>query len=1294
MARSLGTLTVSLLMQTGQFETDAGRAARLAERNAKDMERAYGDMGRRIGAAVAAGAGIAAAGLALYMRNTIEAEKVQAQLAARITDTMAAAGRSIGELNKQAESLQKITVFDDESIGQAQAMLLTFKQIRGVNFDKTVESALDLATVMGTQATDAAKLLGKALNDPAKGLTQLTRAGISFTATERERIKALAEAGRITEAQSSILEKFEGSMGSAAEAARDTLGGSLQALKNTFDNLMEGDAGDAGVVGTRMAVESLIDTLNDPAVQQGFGAIIEGAAKAATAFADALPYIVSFNEKLSTALGMSSGKTRKANAWDFVTGVSEGMKALGEGRWRDAQASSDRAYKGFWGGTFGTGDQVANFGNVVGTTRPDFSNVRGTPLGRSPEEDAVGGGRRSTQANRERERELQRLAEAVERYKDRMADLRAEMEGPLAKAQREYEELLATAREDLKDAAGETETYVKFKEQETLKYEQHVAAIRQSQDVVGQVREDYKMQLQLGAMSAQQQRIEEEVQRRLNAARQAGRKDLETYEAELRSAITTSVQLVDQQQAQIDLAEQFSDNWLYAIDSVAMAWGDWLASGFRDTDSFLDSLKNTFKGWLSEIASMFAKQQLGRWASSMFGGAGSAGGGGGFWSQLGNMAMQYFGGGSGGFGSGTGNGLISSAISGYANGGFSGAWQGVLGSVGLGGLSGGAAAAGAWGAGLGSTAFGAAGTSGAFGAFGATSPYWVGGTAAGLAGTGGAGAAAGAGSASAGAGGAAAAVGAVAWVVAILAAMYQNAQYYKQGWREKGGDIGSYEYKTPGNAVVLGTDRMLRALGMSDKWASIMSGSSIVARGFGRLPPRITDYGFTGSVSFGGFDGSNLAYVKEKGGWFRSDKKYTKEFEITAGIDRAFDSVAISIRGRAQGIAEQLGMDITAALGSFRLDLGKIKLDKDPEKAKQQIADKIAEVSDRMINAAVDSLGFAHLLDDGFAATEIMGALSASIELVTGSAKTLGRALTDFEKSNITKAVEYFEGLALKNGTELAGELERVLGVLGNYSSIIADVDSQLRMSGLNDYQQAQLQIELQYRGQVKQLNEMAKALGLSGARAEDLAKVEQLRALNMAELQKQMEAQRNSFLSELGLSDLSPLRDDQKLSESMQLLRDAVGAGDMGLAQQYAQQALGFGRNLYASGADYDRLWREVNTQLGGMNFEATAGLSEDLLQQMADDMASLPEDIARALFNLAAGISLTPPPPAPEPVPPPPPEGGWGGGGGGGGWGGGGGGADPQVIQLLGQIAAAAQQGNQQAVQQALERFNTVVP
>lgn len=347
------------------------RALEEAKRKVEAVDRAtdkFGKTGLNAGAALrtagyaaVAAAGAATALMGLYIEKTIEAEKVQAQLQSRLKDTAGVAGRTLEQLNQQSKSLEHVTVFDDEAIGNAQAMLLTFTQIRGTNFDRAVESALNLATVMGTDAADAAKILGKALSDPEKGMSALSRAGVTFTDTQKEVIKKMLEAGQVSAAQGVLLDALRGKMGTAATAARNTLGGALQALKNAFDDVLEGDSGDTGIVGTRNAIERLIDTLNDPRTRAGVQQIVTGIAQIVQKMAEALPAIAEFNARLGEAFGLTGqGGTRKANALDYLGGEAAYIKALARGDLASASAAGARAKAGLLGG------DVANFTNVAG----------------------------------------------------------------------------------------------------------------------------------------------------------------------------------------------------------------------------------------------------------------------------------------------------------------------------------------------------------------------------------------------------------------------------------------------------------------------------------------------------------------------------------------------------------------------------------------------------------------------------------------------------------------------------------------------------------------------------------------------------------------------------------------------------------------------------------------------------------------------------------------------------------------------------------------------------------------
>ena len=252
------------------------------------MERQYA---KTIKQAKALGVALGAVGLALaygVIRNTIEAEKVQAQLEAALKSTGGAAGQTIKALNEHAAALQAVTTYGDEATNSAQAILLTFTRIQGDTFPKATEAVLDMATALQMDLKSSAIQVGKALNDPILGVTALGRAGVQFSEDQKAMIKTLVETGHTAEAQIIILRELETQFGGSATAARDTLGGALEALKNAFGDLLEGDTGSEGVRGTKKAIEDLTAVLQSQAVKDGFSNLITGAAEATTKFAELL----------------------------------------------------------------------------------------------------------------------------------------------------------------------------------------------------------------------------------------------------------------------------------------------------------------------------------------------------------------------------------------------------------------------------------------------------------------------------------------------------------------------------------------------------------------------------------------------------------------------------------------------------------------------------------------------------------------------------------------------------------------------------------------------------------------------------------------------------------------------------------------------------------------------------------------------------------------------------------------------------------------------------------------------
>ncbi|HHH26953.1 MAG TPA: hypothetical protein ENK57_01200, partial [Polyangiaceae bacterium] len=189
-------------------------AARRAERQLTRTQRAYKKVADTIGVlrSTARFLGPALAGRELIQGVKL-AEALGSQYAATaqiIEDTGGAANVTTEQVKKLAREMSLATGIPKETLLRAQNILLTFKEIRNVVgegnqiFDRATRLTADMAAVFGGSAADAAKQLGKALNDPITGVSALTRVGVTFTQQQKEQIRTLVETGQILEAQKLI----------------------------------------------------------------------------------------------------------------------------------------------------------------------------------------------------------------------------------------------------------------------------------------------------------------------------------------------------------------------------------------------------------------------------------------------------------------------------------------------------------------------------------------------------------------------------------------------------------------------------------------------------------------------------------------------------------------------------------------------------------------------------------------------------------------------------------------------------------------------------------------------------------------------------------------------------------------------------------------------------------------------------------------------------------------------------------------------------------------------------------
>jgi hypothetical protein len=205
--------------------------------------RTLGKVGKTLTIAGLAGMTAGAYGLSRALSAATEAATVQEQAEAKLTAVVNATGQAAGfsaaEMIKMAGELQKVTTVGDETIIAGQAILATFKGIRGEAFERTTMAALDLSVVMEQDLNSTFKQLGKALQDPVARLGDLGRAGVNFNDEQKETIKNLVESNRLHEAQAIVLGEIEAQVGGTAMALRNTYGGAVKAANDSWGDLLE-----------------------------------------------------------------------------------------------------------------------------------------------------------------------------------------------------------------------------------------------------------------------------------------------------------------------------------------------------------------------------------------------------------------------------------------------------------------------------------------------------------------------------------------------------------------------------------------------------------------------------------------------------------------------------------------------------------------------------------------------------------------------------------------------------------------------------------------------------------------------------------------------------------------------------------------------------------------------------------------------------------------------------------------------------------------------------------------------
>lgn len=238
MAIRIGSLLIRLAVEHGILQEGLARSEKDVAKTTKAIQK-RGQEIAGFGKDLSLMVSLPLIGLAAA---SVKAAQESADALGQVNAALASMGNQAGRTSEQLQALageqMRQSLYDDDQIlREVTANLLTFGSVAGEQFDRAQQAALDLSTRMGTDLKSATIQIGKALNDPIKGVTALSKAGIQFTTDQKAMIASLVETGNVAGAQRIILGELEKQFGGAAQAARDADPGA--ALAQSFAAFQE-----------------------------------------------------------------------------------------------------------------------------------------------------------------------------------------------------------------------------------------------------------------------------------------------------------------------------------------------------------------------------------------------------------------------------------------------------------------------------------------------------------------------------------------------------------------------------------------------------------------------------------------------------------------------------------------------------------------------------------------------------------------------------------------------------------------------------------------------------------------------------------------------------------------------------------------------------------------------------------------------------------------------------------------------------------------------------------------------
>lgn len=210
------TISIKALLDA----SDVGRGIKNIDQNLSGLNKSVQKQNKAFkGLALGAAGFVAGSGIVSFFGDVIkgaeEAKQANDKLSNVFTSMGDKSGKAFDAAKAGAVDLAKQIKVPDDEINKVQTKLATFgavwkDPIRGAEqLNRATAAAFDLEAAGFGSAENNVVQVGKALENPIKGMTALAKSGVTFTDVQKEQIKNLQEQGKLGEAQEIVLSALE-----------------------------------------------------------------------------------------------------------------------------------------------------------------------------------------------------------------------------------------------------------------------------------------------------------------------------------------------------------------------------------------------------------------------------------------------------------------------------------------------------------------------------------------------------------------------------------------------------------------------------------------------------------------------------------------------------------------------------------------------------------------------------------------------------------------------------------------------------------------------------------------------------------------------------------------------------------------------------------------------------------------------------------------------------------------------------------------------------------------------------